>query len=509
MAVLAAAAALLARLLLDPLLGNGLPLLLASLAVVVVAWHGGFGPSLVTLLLGLLAAAYCFLPPRHDLAASLAGHPVLAGGFLFLGVTIGVFSEALRAARRRAEAHAREAVRRRQELEEEVAGRQRLEQELRRRAEQLAESDRRKDEFLSMLAHELRNPLAPILHGLHVLRLSGGDRQVAEDVRGMMERQVRHLSRIVDDLLDVSRVTQGKLALHPERLDFARLVRVAAEDHRHIFEQAGLNLELEFPELPVWVQGDPTRLAQVLGNLLQNAAKFTDRGGKVIVCVGPDEARRQAVLTVRDTGVGIEPDVLPQLFNAFTQADRSLARSKGGLGLGLALVKGLVELHGGEVHAASDGPGRGAEFMVRLPKQPEPAAVARLPEAPARAGKGLRILVVEDNRDAADSLRLLLELYGHDVAVAYSGPAGVEAARQWRPDVVLCDIGLPGLDGYGVVRELRRTPVTAQARMIAVTGYAADEDRRKSKEAGFDAHLTKPADPAELQEVVARSGSPR
>jgi PAS domain S-box-containing protein len=383
-------------------------------------------------------------------------------------------------------------------LQAEVAERQRAEAALR-------EADRLKDQFVMMLAHELRNPLAPLMNGIHLLRMYEANRKGIEKARGLMERQVQHLSRIVDDLLQVSRVTRGQLTIHPERLDLARLVRLTAEDHRPAFEQAGLGLELDLPELPVWAQGDPTRLAQVLGNLLQNALKFTDRGGKVVVRVVTDEARRQAVLTVRDTGVGIERDMLPRLFRSFAQADRSLDRSKGGLGLGLALVKGLVELHGGQVHATSEGPGRGAAFTVRLPRQPEPPALAAMPAAPRRAAKKLRILVVEDNRDAADSLQMLLDLFGYDVAVAYSGPAGVEKAKEWRPDVVVCDIGLPGLDGYDVARELRQDPATAGARMIAVTGYGADEDRRRSREAGFDGHLVKPADPTALQELLAAS----
>jgi signal transduction histidine kinase len=506
MAVLAVAAALLARLLLDPLVGDGFPFLLPCLAVVVVAWYGGFGPSLVALLLGLFATAFVFLPPRHDLAASLAGHRALAGGFLFLGLTIGVFSEALQAARRRAEDHAREAVRRRRELEEEVAVRKGLELELQRRAEQLAEADRRKDEFLAVLGHELRNPLAPIRNGLHLLGLSGDDRQVVEQARAIMARQVGHMTRIVEDLLDVSRLIRGRVELRPERLDLGRLVRVAVADQQAALAAAGLAAEADVPELPVWVKADPTRLTQVFDNLIHNAVKFTDRGGKVSVRVGVEEVRRQAVLAVRDTGSGIEPEMLGRLFDTFAQADRSLDRSKGGLGLGLSLVKGLVELHGGEVQAQSDGPGRGAEFVVRLPLEPEPAAVMAIAAAPRRAAKRRRVLVVEDNRDAADSLRMLLELSGNDVTVAYTGPAGVETARGWQPDVVLCDIGLPGLDGYGVVRELRRDPATARARLIAVTGYGSDDDRRRSREAGFDEHLVKPVDPAVLQEVVACAG---
>jgi CheY-like chemotaxis protein len=251
--------------------------------------------------------------------------------------------------------------------------------------------------------------------------------------------------------------------------------------------------------------GDATRLTQVLDNLLANAIKFTDRGGSVAVRVEAKADTRRAVVTIGDTGLGIDAALLPHLFEAFTQADRSLDRAKGGLGLGLSLVKGLVELHGGKVHASSGGPGRGAEFVVELPLQSEPAALLGMPVAPKVAETRLRILVVEDNRDAADSLRMLLELYGYDVAVAYTGPTGVERAKEWKPDVVLCDIGLPGLDGYGVVRELRQNQTTAKARMIAVTGYGGDEDRQRSQEAGFDQHLTKPVDPVVLQGIVAAS----
>jgi PAS domain S-box-containing protein len=377
----------------------------------------------------------------------------------------------------------------------------------RRRAEEgLRDAARHKDEFLAMLAHELRNPLAPVRNGLQILKAAGADREAVEQARAMMERQVVHMARIVDDLLDVSRLIRGQVELRQERLDLARLVRHAAADHHAAFADAGLTAEVDVPEVPLWVRGDPTRLTQVAVHLLRNAAKFTPRGGTVSVRLTPDAGRGQAVLAVRDTGAGIGPDLLPRLFEPFAQADRSLDRGPGGLGLGLALVKGLVELHGGEIHAASEGPGGGTEFVVRLPMQPEPVALTGMPEAPGHAPKRLRILVVEDNRDAADSLKILLELYGYDVTVAYTGPAGVERAKQWKPDAVLCDIGLPGLDGYGVVRELRQDPATAGARMIAVTGYGGDEDRRKSREAGFDAHLTKPADPTALHELLSRAG---
>jgi PAS domain S-box-containing protein len=369
--------------------------------------------------------------------------------------------------------------------------------------EALREADRRKDEFLAMLAHELRNPLAPIRTGLQVLSLPQADRRATDKVREMMVRQIQHMGRIVDDLLDVSRIHQRKVILRRERLDLVRLVRLAVEDHGPAFDTAGVALTFDAPPDPVWVHGDQTRLTQVVGNLLHNALKFTDTGGAVSVRVAADPDGR-ATVAVRDTGVGIEPEMLSRLFEPFAQADRSLARSKGGLGLGLALVKGLTELHGGEVRATSGGPGQGAELVIELPIQPEPTpAPAPTPPPPSDRGR-LRVLVVEDNRDAADSLRVLLELFGYTVEVAYTGKAGVEAATTWHPDVILCDIGLPGLDGYKLAAELRQNPATAQARLIALTGYGTDEDRRRSREAGFDAHLTKPADPAALRALLNR-----
>jgi PAS domain S-box-containing protein len=385
-----------------------------------------------------------------------------------------------------------------QALEAEVAERQRAEQALR-------EADRRKDQFLAMLAHELRNPLAPVLTGLHILRLSEADPGTAERARAMMERQVRHLTRLVDDLLDVSRIMRGRVEVRREHLDLAGLVRTTAEDRRPVLEQAGMSLVLDVPATPVWVAGDPTRLAQVLNNLLDNAVKFRDGGDRVTVRLAVDAARKQAVLDVQDTGVGIPPDLLPRLFDVFAQADRSLDRSRGGLGVGLAVVKGLVELHGGEVRAASGGPGQGAALTVRLPLEDAQAAPGAAPAAPERpAADSLRILVIEDNRDAADSLRTLLELLGHQVDVAYCGPDGVRRARAWRPDIVLCDIGLPGLDGYGVAGELRHDPATARVHLIAVTGYGEEEDRRRARQAGFDHHVTKPVDPSVLEPLLVR-----
>jgi signal transduction histidine kinase/CheY-like chemotaxis protein len=365
--------------------------------------------------------------------------------------------------------------------------------------EQLKEANQRKDAFLSMLAHELRGPLAPVRNALRVLELRAADGEdgVAGRARDVLQRQIQILTRIVDDLLEVARVSHGQVVLRRERLDLARLARQVAEDHRSVLEEGGIGLDLELPETPVWVLGDSARLAQVLGHLLENAGKFTPTGGEVTVRMAPGSGS-QAVVTVRDDGIGIEPEVLPRIFEVFGQASQSLARDRGGLGLGLSVAKALLELHGGTLAAASGGLGKGAEFTLCLPREEELPALAEdtVPSLPEK--KPLRILVVEDDLDSAESLRMFLELFGHGVTLAHTGPDGVEAARTLRPDVVLCDIGLPGMDGFAVAGTLRRQPETAATRLIAVTGYGQEEDRRRALSAGFDIHLVKPVDPQKL-----------
>lgn len=384
--------------------------------------------------------------------------------------------------------------------------RQLVEERQRWEVERLRQEARQKDQFLSMLAHELRNPLTPALGSLHLLRQTRADASVGKQALEMLERQLRHLNRLVDDLLDVSRISRSKIKLRLQRVDLSCVIRTAVEDRRGLFERAGLELVLELPETPIWVMGDDTRLAQVLTNLLENAVKFTDGGGAIYVRATTEGDR--AVFTVRDTGIGIEPELLGQLFDVFIQADKSLDRSRGGLGLGLSVVKGLVELHGGEVRAASAGPDRGAEFTVVLPLEREPAALSAVPREVHETAEHLRVVVIEDNRDAAESLRILLGLLGHEVAVAYSGHDGVATAMRCQPDVVISDIGLPGLDGYGVARELRRHPAMAAVRLIAVTGYGSAEDCRRVREAGFDHHLVKPADPMALERLLQRGRVP-
>jgi len=379
-----------------------------------------------------------------------------------------------------------------------------------RAEEALRQADRRKDEFLAMLAHELRNPMAPIRSSAEALsRLVPHVDPRVDRALLMIDRQVVHMTRLVDDLLDMSRISRGKILLRPERLDLAPLVRAAVEDHRSLFDEAGLTLVAEIPDEPLPMAGDPTRLAQILGNLLQNAAKFTNRGGRVTVRAAPEAG--MAVLEVTDTGIGMDAEMLGRLFEPFSQADRSLARSRGGLGLGLALVKGLVDLHGGTIEARSGGSEPGSRFVVRLPlsreEEPAPAPATAEPASPEKtAAPSLSVLVIEDYPDAAESLRLLLELAGHRVEVAATGQAGVEAARRMLPDVVLCDIGLPGgMDGYDVARALREGGANPGAYLVALTGYGQEEDRRKALESGFDRHLTKPVAPAVLYDLLKRS----
>ncbi|HET7824671.1 MAG TPA: ATP-binding protein [Anaeromyxobacter sp.] len=374
---------------------------------------------------------------------------------------------------------------------EKAAQRAREESEAKYRdiAEKLAESDRRKDEFFNVLAHELRNPLAPIQNALHLLARAPGDLARAARAREVIERQVGHLTRLVEDLLDVARISRGRIQLRRAPMDLAEVVRDAAEDHRAGMEAAGLELTVEVPSAPVPAEGDATRIAQVLGNLLVNSAKFTQSGGAVCVRLTV-EPQGTALLHVRDSGEGIAPEVLPRIFEPFSQADRTLARSRGGLGLGLTLVKGLVELHGGTVSVSSPGVGRGTAVSVRLPVAGAIAAAA-VPAPAAR--RRASVLVVEDNRDAAATLREALELEGLSVTVAHDGAAGIAAARRAPPDVIVCDIGLPGaLDGYAVARAIREDAALARTPLVALTGYARPEDRERAREAGFDLHFAKP-----------------
>lgn len=370
-------------------------------------------------------------------------------------------------------------------------------------------SNREKDEFLATLAHELRNPLAPVMNATAVLRAPGGPRGRAVEV---IDRQVHHFARMVDDLLEVSRITRGKITLRKERLDIAPVVSDVVIDREESARAAGIALTADIPAAPIWVDADRTRIAQVLSNLLTNAIKFTQRGGSIAVSLRELSESGEVEVRVQDTGIGIERGALSRIFEPFTQSDRTLDRSRGGLGLGLSVVKSLVTLHGGSVGAESEGPGRGSTFWVRLAAFEEergqargrrgPQPVAAVPPHPRK-----RILIVEDNRDAADMLEEVLAQHGHQVEVLYSGERAAEVTRTFRPHVVLCDIDLPTKNGFKVADEIRSERATRETKLVAISGYGMAEDRDHAREAGFDRHLTKPVDPAVLEQVIAELGA--
>jgi signal transduction histidine kinase len=381
----------------------------------------------------------------------------------------------------------------------------RIEKELRQRAEQLAEMDRRKDEFLATLAHELRNPLAPIRNSLHILRMSCGAGPSSERVLKMMERQVSHMVRLVDDLMEVSRITRGKINLRKERVELAAILRSAVETSRPLIEAARHQLAITVPTEPLTLEADSVRLSQVIANLLNNAAKYTEEGGQIWLT-----ARREGnevSVSIRDTGLGIPGEMLPRIFDMFAQVDRTLKRSQGGLGIGLHLARTLIEMHGGRIEARSGGPGQGSEFLFHLP-----LAQADSPGDEGRSGKRQpqtagecqqRILIVDDNRDVADSLLMLLQFLGADAYVVYDGPSALEALRIYRPSVVFLDIGMPGMDGHEVARKVRQLPEYRDVVLIAMTGWGQEEDRRRSKENGFTHHLVKPVNADALQALLA------
>ncbi|GGY35817.1 hybrid sensor histidine kinase/response regulator [Pseudoduganella albidiflava] len=372
-----------------------------------------------------------------------------------------------------------------------------------RSTEALREADRHKSEFLAVLAHELRNPLAPIRNGLELLRLSGGSRETVARVGGMMDRQLSHMTHLIDDLLDIARVSSGKIVLHRELTDLQRIVAVAIEATQPALDAAGHKLSVRLPDTPQPVDADPVRISQVIGNLLTNAAKYTPRNGRICVTAHAEEG--VAVVQVADNGIGIAPESLDAVFDMFTQVARHVERSNGGLGIGLSLVRRLVALHGGTATAASAGPGQGSTFTIRLPlAEASPMAAGDAPPAPdAAAGRRLRILIADDNVDAAHSLADLLALEGHDIRVAADGAGALELAAGFQPEVVFLDIGMPGMDGYETARRLRAMPGMQAIRLAALTGWGAAEDRARGRAAGFDHHLLKPAVPAEVRAVLA------
>jgi signal transduction histidine kinase/CheY-like chemotaxis protein len=375
----------------------------------------------------------------------------------------------------------------------------------RRLAEEgLREANRRKDEFLATLAHELRNPLAPIKNSLQILKMARLDRATAERTRGIMERQVYHLVRLVDDLLDVSRVMRGKVELRMEPVELATVVARAVETAQPLIETQGHELTIHLPAESLPLEADPVRLAQVVANLLTNAAKYTEPGGRITLTARREGDR--AVLSVRDTGIGIAPDMLPKVFDLFVQVDHATTKTQGGLGIGLTLVKNLVEMHQGEVEARSAGLGQGSEFVVRLPLSTRTQPETNNQERDGRRESGLpaghRLLVVDDNQDAGESLAMLLRLKGHEVRIVSDGCSALEVVKEYPPELIFLDIGMPGMDGYEVARRLRQQPGLESVRLVALTGWGQPEDRRRSKAAGFDSHLVKPPELKDLDALL-------
>ncbi len=371
----------------------------------------------------------------------------------------------------------------------------------------LKEADRRKDEFLATLAHELRNPLAPIRNAIHILHLKGSDTPELIWARDVIDRQTQQMTRLVDDLLDLSRITTGKLALRINRIELEAIVQVAIETSRPLIEENGHNLTVNLPIQPVVLNGDATRLAQIFANLLNNAAKYTEPGGQIELTA--ERQNTEVVVSVKDSGIGIPADALPYVFEMFTQGNRHLAKSHGGLGIGLTLVKRLVELHNGSIKARSAGPGKGSEFIVELPLVADRQPAAAENEGPVSNvfGPRLRILVVDDNKDNADGLGKLLQIMGHDLRTAYDGQSAIEIAEAFRADVILLDIGMPNLDGYDTCRHIRDQPWGKNMILIAQTGWGQDDDRRRTHAAGFDYHVVKPVDPTALMGLLAQSTS--
>jgi len=466
----AVAVALLATLAVPPIRAES-PTALFLVAVMVASWHGGLGPGLLATALSAWAIDYFVMPPAFAMAFGL-GDLTRVAVFVLVALLINSMN-----ARRRS-----------------------LEEALRQRADGLAEADRRKDEFLAMLAHELRNPLAPIRSAVHALGHRDDDPAVTR-ARDVVERQVRHMTRLVDDLLDASRMTRGRIALRKEVVDLATCVAHAVETVRPLIDARGHELSLSLPSEAVRLSADPTRLEQVLGNLLHNAAKYTEPGGRITMAVERDG--EAVVLRVLDTGIGIAPEMLPRIFDLFVQADRTRDGGLGGLGVGLSLVRNLVEQHGGTIRGLSAGPGRGSEFVVRLPMTSEEERAEESPGPPGRGVPGRRVLVVEDHVDSARSLAQLLASWGHEVRLARDGHEALAAVDGYRPEVVLLDIGLPGMDGREVARRLRERPGEDRPVLVALSGYAPDGDGLRGRCDEFDRHLVKPVEPDALRELLA------
>jgi signal transduction histidine kinase/ActR/RegA family two-component response regulator len=456
------------------------PFMFSFLGVTICAWLAGRWPGVLTATLSAVTSNYLFVAPHRGWALSHSALTVTSV-FLLAASATALLCGSLRDAMLIAE-----------EAATELLEGQRL----------LREADEHKDHFISVLSHELRNPLSPIVNALFILDEAPPGGELAARARAIIARQVQHLTRIVDDLLDVTRISRGKVEIRRICVNLVEIVERTLQDYGALFTDRKCRLERSLPSQAIWVMGDPTRLAQILSNLLTNSAKFAS-GACIWVTV--EQRGGEAIIRVRDNGAGMPAELLAHVFEPFVQADHTLARTAGGLGLGLALVKGLVELHGGRVSAFSDGEGTGSEFTVVLPVVQAPSSTADGQSVP-RATTTRRILVIEDNVDAAVSLKSALELAGHEVALEYDGPAGLAKARAWRPEIVLCDIGLPSMSGYEVAQQLRAD--RERPFLLALTGYALPEDQEKARQAGFDSHLAKPPSLAELVQLIAEAKQP-
>lgn len=504
-AVLVTALAVAIRWPLEPWIGSHVPFATLYGAVAAAVWFGGVGPAVLVVMLGYMACRYLLIEPRGVFLPDSIREWLALGLYLSsCGIIIG-FGHGMRLARRQAEAGQKEALQRQAELELEVAKRQQVEQELRCSEASLRDADRRKDEFLATLAHELRNPLAPIRNGLQLLRMCTDDPATSEKARCIVERQVEQLVRLVDDLLDISRIKGGKLELRKLPLDLNVVLQNAVEVSRSLIDGGGHELELQLPAAPIYVDGDVVRLTQAVANLLNNAAKYSERCGRIRLTL--DRRGNDAVINVTDSGIGMTAEQLRQVFGMFTQVHGSPQQFQGGLGIGLALVSRIVEMHGGSIEAKSDGPRQGCCFTITLPtiEYAVPETTSITPAAKIFAPRSLRILVVDDNQDAADTLTKMLRVVGNEVKTAYDGEQAVVAATEFEPDVIFLDIGLPKIDGYEAARRIRQLPFGEKITLVALTGWGQEEDKRRSQAAGFNRHLVKPPDFKTVTQVLTEA----
>jgi signal transduction histidine kinase/CheY-like chemotaxis protein len=468
------------------------------LTVLAAGLLGGWKPAVLATLVCLINERVFFTHPRFSFALPSGYETMRILLFGASGVAIAILCEGLQ------RAWIRVADRQRQ-LEREMTERLAVAQERLHLVEQLRQADRRKDEFLATLAHELRNPIAPLSNALELWSFAKESPGQLEELRGMMQRQVRQMTRLIDDLLDVSRISRGKISLRSERVDLRAVVEAASESIKPIVAANNQRLESSLPDGPLVIRGDVTRIAQVVGNVLNNAAKYTPEGGQIAVVVSrqPGNAR----ISIRDTGCGIPHDQLSSIFEMFQQVDQTLDRAQGGLGIGLTLAKRLVELHGGTIDAKSEGPGEGSEFIITLPAQTVEAASEpeRRPSKLRRDLPRRKILVVDDLAESALTLARMLRAMGQEVATAHDGYGALALIREYKPEVVFLDIAMPGMNGYEVARRIRASNDIESPLLIALTGYGQDEDRRRAYEAGFDFHLTKPTSLEQLTSVLSRA----